>query len=275
MYGLDAKTENVVKDVINRTDSNGQNPEKILKEMGFKKRSANDGAPKEISLKEKSRRLQLLVNKFPDLTRDAIKMALEAANYETEICEALLKSQKGRKRVAVKFGNQKRKEEPKPATNFAPVVFGAEEPAPVTTANVSKPTPTTSSAASSSSTTVKKVKTKVTAKRQKVLATVDTNQNKTSSHRLRKNDQVSRINDYKSKLCTKPVGPNSQLCAGPNSENYVGPNKDLLLPTYTQSNGPNPTNYAGAQKEHRKGPDSENYKGRSGMNVGPAKNNML
>jgi len=98
---------------------------------------------------------------------------------------------------------------------------------------------------------------------------------RTSSHRLRKNDQVSRINDYKSKLCTKPVGPNSQLCAGPNSENYVGPNKDLLLPTYTQSNGPNPTNYAGAQKEHRKGPDSENYKGRSGMNVGPAKNNML
>jgi len=301
-YGFDQNVMAVAQQIYENTSDKSQ-IEKQLKDMGFIKpsptpnrRSATpsrtqqqqpsrsqtpnrpsptpkpktpEPAPKpELSENEKRQCISKMKGKFSKLDMGTIKMCMEAANYDEQIAEALLKSQNDKKkRPERKKATPKKVASPKPARiedikSYAPVVFGSED------SEIPKFSDETSSrdVASTSGMTSSSI---LKASNKNVSST------SVASHRAKRTKKVQPSSDYKprtyvsrdvrgdyfSKLRTQNVGPDPA--------NHTGPNPQLLMDDYTAARGPDKENYCGPNKNNRKGRNPRNCQGRAGLEMGP------
>jgi len=304
-YGFDQNVMLLAKQIYENTSDKSQ-IEKQLKEMGFIKpspstnrRSASPSTstarqrppsprpsrshtprpktpkPKtpepepELSESEKKQRVSRMKAKFSKLDIGTIQMSMEAANYDEQIAEALLKSQNDKK-TRPERKKPAKKATPKPARkiedpkSYAPVVFGSEdseipkfsEEAPSTSAVTQPSVMTSHSVLKSSNTNVSSTSaaSKPPAKRTKKIAPTK------NKYTPRTHTNVVK-GAYVSKLRTASVGPNPENC--------MGPDPNLLIDSYTAAQGPNKENFNGPNKANCKGMDPNNCHGRAGLEVGP------
>jgi len=302
-YGFDQNVMAVAQQIYENTSDKSQ-IEKQLKDMGFIKpsprtnrRSATpstsqtqqqpsrtqtprprtpkpktpEPAPKpELSENQKRQCVSKMKAKFSKLDMGTIKMCMEAANYDEQIAEALLKSQNDKKkRPERKKAAPKKVTSPKPARvedakSYAPVIFGSEDSEipkfseETSSRDVASTSVVTSSSVMTSSSILKNKNVSSTsvasrAKRTKKI------QPKSSDYKPRTYKDVKGA--YFSKLRTQNVGPDPA--------NHIGPDPQLLIDNYTAARGPDKENYCGPSKNNRKGRDPRNCQGRAGLEMGP------
>merc|ERR1719376_985078 len=189
-------------------------------------------------------RVNRMKARFGKLDVGMIKMSMEAANYDEQIAEALLKSQSDKKTRPVRKQPAK-KATPEPARkvedpkSYAPVVFGSEdsgipkfsEDAPSTSAVTPPRVLTSQSVLKSSNKNVSSTSVvgKAAGRTKKVAPT-------RNKYTPRSHTSVVK-GAYVSNLRTASTGPDPANC--------VGPDPDLLIDSYTAAQGPNKENYNG------------------------------